>query len=66
MLAGDPTGAFGPLYGRRLINLIGARHRKDIAESNLLLLGLHVCVSIGFAAFCLAHWIRSVASLGED
>ena len=36
MLAGDPADTFGPLcmlYGRRLINLIGARHREDIAES---------------------------------
>ena len=36
MLAGDPAGTFGPLcmlYGRRLINLIGARHREFIAES---------------------------------
>ena len=49
MLAGDPAGTFGPLcmlYGRRLINLIGARHREFIAESPFT-----TYVSIGFAAF---------------
>ena len=36
MLAGDPADTFGPLcmlYGRRLINLMSARHREFIAES---------------------------------
>ena len=36
MFAGGLTGAFGPLYGRRLIKLIGAHHRENVAESPMV------------------------------